>query len=122
MKTILIIDDDELFRFILGEWMRTEGFHPIEAGNGHEAVQLAHAHQPALIFCDIEMPHKDGIAVLTELRNHPRTATIPFFFLTGETSWHTASLQQLGADGVITKDGTTDAIRQVLNQLDDVTD
>ncbi len=40
---------------------------------------------PDIVICDIEMPRLKGFDVLTEMRKDPKTAAIPFVFLTGKT-------------------------------------
>lgn len=79
MKTILVIDDNDIFRFVIAEWLKTEGFHPITAEDGFDGVRLAQSHQPALIFCDVNMPAIKGFEVLKELHNDLNTSHIPYF-------------------------------------------
>lgn len=116
MKTILVIDDNEAFRFILAEWLRTEGFYSIAAENGFDGIQLAHFHCPDLILCDLNMSEMNGIEVLRQLRDDRNTSHIPFFFLTSERNLNPGLMGQLGATGIIEKDATIDKLRQALLQ------
>ena len=117
MKTILIVDDNKIFRLILAEWLETEGFYPITAEDGFEGVQLAQSHQPDLIFCDVEMPTMSGIEVLKQLRNDLNTSHIPFFFLTSEVNLKPSIMQQLGASGVILKGAEIQELHQALTLI-----
>ncbi|MCU0547769.1 MAG: EAL domain-containing protein [Leptolyngbya sp. Prado105] len=85
MKTILIIEDDELIRNNLLEILELEGFRGIEAENGRIGIQKARAYHPDLILCDVCMPELDGYEVLENLRSHTQTATIPVIFLTAKS-------------------------------------
>ncbi|MBD2464763.1 response regulator [Oscillatoria sp. FACHB-1407] len=116
MKTILVIDNNETFRVILADWLRTEGFYPITAENGFEGIQLARSHCPDLVLCDVNMPEMNGVEVLKQLRNDRNTLRIPFFFLTSDRSLNLSLIQQLGATGIIKKDAEIDKLRQALVQ------
>lgn len=114
MKTVLVIDDDEMFRFILAQWLKAEGFHPITAEDGFEGVRLAQVHQPDLIFCDFNMPLINGIEVLEQLHNNLNTSHIPFFFLTSETGLQQGIMQHPGAIGIISKGAEIRELYQAL--------
>ncbi|WP_234488619.1 bifunctional diguanylate cyclase/phosphodiesterase [Oxynema sp. CENA135] len=104
MKTILVIEDEEFVRANILEILDSMNFETLGAENGKIGVELAQQHLPDLILCDIKMPELDGYGVLTELRQDPTTATIPFIFLTAKAE--VADLRQgmnLGADDYLTK-------------------
>lgn len=104
MNQILVIEDELLVRENILERLEIEGFDTISAANGLEGVQLAIEHKPNLVICDVMMPELDGYGVLTELRQNPATATIPFIFLTAKAD--KVDLRQgmeLGADDYLTK-------------------
>ncbi|MCX6954746.1 MAG: response regulator transcription factor [Verrucomicrobia bacterium] len=83
MKRILVIDDEAKIRTHTAELLRLEGFEVTEARNGREGADKARATPPDLIVCDITMPEMNGHRVLETLRADPRTAHVPFVFLTG---------------------------------------
>lgn len=104
MTTILVIEDDPDIRDIISEILEAIDFQVFQADNGAIGVQLAQAHLPDLILCDISMAELDGFGVLSALRQSPSTATIPFIFLTARVD--RADIRQgmqLGADDYITK-------------------
>ncbi len=101
---ILIIDDDEAIRTRLQDILQYEGFIVLTAENGLAGFQLAQQELPDLIICDILMPELNGFGVLLKLRQIPSTATVPFIFLTGQTTQHDMrSGMELGADDYLTK-------------------
>src|SRR5215510_8406414 len=83
VKRILVIDDDARLREHYVELLRLEGYDVFEARNGREGVERARRDPPDLVLCDITMPEMNGHRVLETLRAEPRTAHLPFVFLTG---------------------------------------
>jgi CheY-like chemotaxis protein len=77
METILVIDDDDLFRQTLETVLRRAGYRVLAATNGRDGIELFHAHQPDLVVTDVRMPGKDGFEVIRELRqDYPDVRTI----------------------------------------------
>src|SRR5439155_23748628 len=101
---ILVVDDEVSVRHLLQVMLTTEGYQPLLAANGAEALQIAHEHLPALVLLDWMMPILDGIATLQALRNDPATARLSVVMLTdrqGDSDMAQAMVQ--GADFYITK-------------------
>lgn len=101
---ILVIEDEQAVRENLLELLAAENFEVFGASNGKSGIELAKAHQPDLIICDVMMPELDGFGVLSCLRSSLETATIPFIFLTAKVE--NTDLRQgmsLGADDYLTK-------------------
>ncbi len=104
MKTILVIEDDELIRNNLLEILELEGFRAIEAENGQVGIQKARAYLPDLVLCDICMPELDGYGVLESLRSTSQTSTIPIVFLTAKSEQRDMRHgMNLGADDYLVK-------------------
>ncbi|HEY9262829.1 hybrid sensor histidine kinase/response regulator transcription factor [Chitinophaga sp.] len=103
MFTILLVEDNEDFRFYLKDNLRNT-YKVIEATNGKEGWQKALSLHPQLIVSDITMPQMDGISLLQKLKADKRTAHIPVILLTALTN----EAQQIsglatGANDYITK-------------------
>jgi CheY-like chemotaxis protein len=77
------VDDDAESQELYVEILRWAGFDVFTAGDGTAAVEAASEQHPEAVLLDIEMPRKDGLAVLSELRSLPETAMIPVIALTG---------------------------------------
>src|SRR5262245_44016599 len=72
---ILIIEDDEILRDLVAEWLTATDYRVRVAPEGSAGLTTIHDHPPALVVTDIHMPVANGAAVITELRRtHP---TIP---------------------------------------------
>ncbi len=65
---ILVVEDNQINRFILREMLAADGHRVVEAVDGLEGVNLAQKHRFDLIFMDISMPALDGIAATVRLR------------------------------------------------------
>ena len=104
VKRILVIDDDAKLRQHYVELLRLEGYEVAEARNGREGVEAARRDAPDLVLCDITMPEMNGHRVLETLRAEPRTANLPFVFLTGWSEQEDVRTgMNLGADDYLTK-------------------
>lgn len=68
MPSLLLIDDDELFRETLALALTERGFEVMQARDGEEGVRLFRVVPADLVLTDIVMPNKEGVAVVTELR------------------------------------------------------
>ena len=105
MKTnILIIEDNDDIRESTAEILELADYNVITAENGKKGVDLAQKHFPDLILCDIMMPVLDGYGVLYLLNKNPRTAAIPFIFLTAKAERvDMRKGMEMGADDYLTK-------------------
>lgn len=104
VKRILVIDDDTKLRHQCAELLRLEGYEVTEARNGREGVDQARRNVPDLVLCDVSMPELNGHRVLETLRAEPRTAHVPFVFLTGWGEQHDVRAgMNLGADDYLVK-------------------
>jgi DNA-binding NarL/FixJ family response regulator len=66
---MLVADDHEVVRTGLVSLLADSNVEIIaEAGNGHEAVQMAVAHRPDVVLLDIRMPDSDGLEALEKIR------------------------------------------------------
>jgi two-component system, chemotaxis family, chemotaxis protein CheY len=88
----LIIDDSQSFREVVEAGLIELGVEHIEqAADGKIAFKMilnaAESNQPySMIFCDIHMPHVDGLRLLEMLRAEPKTKNTPVIMVTTESS------------------------------------
>ena len=77
-KRVLIIDDDETFRYVMKQIIRNEPrYEVLEASDGGDGLRQARDEQPDVIVLDLQMPNVDGFTVLQELNADKRTSIIP---------------------------------------------
>ena len=82
--TVLVVDDDEVSRYLLKNLLHGANFRVSEASNGVEGLQTAQAVIPRVVFLDLNMPDLSGFEVLERLKNEPRTAEIPVIIYTSK--------------------------------------
>jgi CheY-like chemotaxis protein len=104
MAKILIADDSPMVRKIAKMSLEKGGHVVIEAGDGKEALDQAHAEKPDIVLLDAEMPEMDGWEASKALKGDPATAAIPVLMCTGhDLSDDPGQLTEAGANGFITK-------------------
>lgn len=75
-RRFLVADDNAVNRRLLSEFIRRHGGLVRQAEDGNEAVRAYAESQPDLVFMDVHMPGKDGIAALEEIRGADPSARI----------------------------------------------
>ena len=75
--TILLVEDDNVIREILGRLMSLEGYHVVGAANGKEALDLLKTLRPKLILLDLMMPTMNGWEFAEALNKDTALAKIP---------------------------------------------
>lgn len=101
MERILIVDDNPDIREVLGTYAAKEGFEPITAKDGFEALDLFRKTSPAVILLDVMMPGMDGYRVCERIRSE---SDVPIILITakGEDYERVMGLD-IGADDYIVK-------------------
>ena len=105
-ETVLIADDDGDILALLAEVLEPEGLHVLLAADGEAALQLARTARPSILLLDWQMPGRDGLDVLRELRGSDDVALqrMPVLMLTARSgSEDTAAGFEAGATDYITK-------------------
>jgi signal transduction histidine kinase/CheY-like chemotaxis protein len=74
---ILLIDDEEISRYVFKQFLAGAPYVISEATTGLEGLRRARAEQPQLIVLDLAMPGMDGYQVLAQLQADPATKEIP---------------------------------------------
>ncbi len=80
-KSILIAEDEEMYRKVLKNKLEKDGFNVLIATNGEEALQIARTNQLDLILMDLIMPVKDGFHTLKEMKSDERLKDIKVLIL-----------------------------------------
>ncbi|MCP4691759.1 MAG: response regulator, partial [Desulfobacterales bacterium] len=83
---ILVVDDAETSREMLGELLTRVNLNVLAAVNGEEAVLLAGEYKPDVILMDIRMPVMDGYEATAKIKNNLETNGIPVIALTASTT------------------------------------
>jgi two-component system, OmpR family, response regulator ResD len=100
-KTVLIVDDEEDMRFLVGMYLENAGFSYLEAENGEEALQILKNNKVDVILIDVMMPKMDGFTLCARIREQ---SDIPILFLTARgDEWDKVKGLKLGGDDYIVK-------------------
>jgi DNA-binding NarL/FixJ family response regulator len=98
-KTILIVDDSDIVRRILREFLTrhtsVEAFQ--EASDGRQAIAIAQAKEPDLIILDLSMPGMNGFKAAAELKRIAPQVPILLFTM------HDTRAEEVGVDAVVSK-------------------
>ena len=76
---ILIVEDEEMIREGVSDYLTDCGYETLEAADGQEALEKFSSYEVALILLDIQMPKLNGLEVLAEIR---KTSQVPVLMLT----------------------------------------
>ncbi|MDR0859269.1 MAG: response regulator transcription factor [Oscillospiraceae bacterium] len=113
---ILVCDDDREIAAAIAVYLEHEGYTPLLAYNGREALELAASRDIQLIIMDVMMPVMDGIAATLELR---KRANIPVIMLSAKSEDTDKIIGlNMGADDYVTKPfNPLELIARVKSQL-----
>jgi putative two-component system response regulator len=103
--TVLVVDDEEDVRVVLGRLLDREGYGVALAADGASALEAVAEHTPDVVLLDVRMPGDiDGFDVCRRLRSDPATRLLPVVIITG---FHARTDRLLGieagADDLLTK-------------------
>ena len=79
---ILLLEDDDVQRERVREWLEGQPWIVQEAANGREALARLQAEKPDVILLDLMMPEMDGFAVVAALQKQPEWRDIPVIVIT----------------------------------------
>ena len=98
---ILIVDDEEMIRDVLREYVEFEGNEAFEAADGMEAVKLCREKDYDLILMDVMMPKLDGFSAVKEIR---KTSDVPVIMLSARGEEYDKLFGfELGVDDYVVK-------------------
>lgn len=119
MARILLIDDDDSLRAMLGIYLARAGHTVIQAHDGQEGLELFPATAADLVITDMMMPKKDGLEVLRALRdNQPPVKIIAMSGGGRPDEEHPlVTARTLGAVRVLAKPFTCDVLKAVINEV-----
>lgn len=82
-KKVLIVDDDPDVRMFNSTVVEENGYIPVEASNGEEALQIIEKEPPAIVLLDVLMPKQSGIRLYRILKTDKSLVDIPVIILSG---------------------------------------
>ncbi|HIE65703.1 MAG: response regulator transcription factor [Nitrospira sp.] len=103
-QIIMIVDDEADLTRLVAYHLKQEGFIPVCASNGSEALKEIAAQAISLVILDVMMPGVGGLDVCRQLRSRAETASLPVILLTARADESDKVIGlELGADDYVTK-------------------
>lgn len=117
-QDLLLVDDEEGIRNVLGIALTDLGYSVLKAGNGHEGLTLFRRYNPPIVITDIKMPVMDGVELLKRIKQeNPDTEVI---VLTGHGDMDLAiQCLKLEATDFVTKPINDDAMDIALKRANE---
>ncbi len=82
MKTVLIVEDNDLNMKLFHDLLDAHGYRALQTRDGMEALELAREHHPDLILMDIQLPEVSGLEVTKWLKDDEQLRDIPVIAVT----------------------------------------
>jgi CheY-like chemotaxis protein len=84
-RTILIVEDNDLFRGMLSSMLALRGYTIVVARRGSEGLEIGATQQIDAALTDVDMPEMDGFEFCAQLREQQKAAgrDIPVWIMTG---------------------------------------
>lgn len=118
-RSVLLVDDQSMFRVLLSEMLKELNFTYIEAAkNGEEALAALKFRTYSLIISDYNMGPINGLELLEAIKHDERHRSTPFVMISAkQEAEFAAKAIALGADAYLTRPIHFDALRAALEKL-----
>ena len=117
-QQILVVDDSEDMRVLLGWVLEKAGYRVIFAADGQASLTQAKLHRPDLILMDLSLPDINGWEAVAHLRKMPEFRTTPIIAVTAHVSpVETEHAMAIGCTAHIGKPFDTRVLLQELARL-----
>jgi len=114
---VVIADDSRLMRAMIKRVLSSLGAEVVgEASNGEEAVKLIKEVKPDLAILDINMPKKDGLNVVKEVREAGMDTKVAFLTALNQP-WVIEEAKKLGVTAFIPKPFKSEDLKKVISNV-----
>jgi len=104
VKRLMAVDDSITVRKVLKSTFSNAGYEVIEAEDGDDAIQKLSSGSIDILVTDLNMPNKNGVELIKEVRQRPGNRFLPIVMLTSDTQSEMKEAgKSAGASGWITK-------------------
>lgn len=116
--TFLIIDDSDIIRNSLRNFLSEYELEVITCNDGLEGIQKAIEYKPKLIFLDLMMPNLDGLRMLKVIKILEDIKNLPVIVISGHTDKNNVlAAMQAGAVRVLSKPLNKDVLYKCINEV-----
>ncbi len=117
MANVLIVDDEEMDRFLEAKIIENAGHTPVFAGDGEAAMQMYLDNDIALVITDLRMPKVDGLSLIRNILAHDPEAAI---IAVSSLAQHLEAAEEYGAIAALVKpvepQDLVEAVEEVLGK------
>lgn len=116
--TVLVVDDDDLLRESITDFLELEGASTFSASNGlkaFEIIQESH-HNIDIIISDIRMPECSGIDLLNMIKNYEEKSP-PVIMMSSFSDYSEDTLRSLGAIGMFQKPSSFKNLKELIIEI-----
>ena len=118
LRSILVVDDDEVMRSGLKRILEAEGYRVLLAVDGLELSKTLENTRLDLILLDVNLPWVDGFELCRMLKDHPVLKQVPLILVSARKSKGDIEMGfAAGCDDYITKPFDVDYINQVIHKM-----
>jgi CheY-like chemotaxis protein len=124
-KLILIVDDEEINREMIGSVLEDAGYNVFKAGDARTAINtsIEYKDKISVILMDLVMPDNDGFLAITTIKAHRLTKLIPIMALTASNDKESViKAMNAGADDYLTKPFDPDELINRVHILSKISD
>ena len=115
---IMVVDDCQTTRKLLGHYLRSKGYSVVFAENGLDALEKLGTAGVNLIVTDLNMPYMDGIELVKTLRADPAWSEIPILMVTTEEDdIEREKAYNAGTNGYLVKPVNAEVITQKIKEI-----
>jgi DNA-binding response OmpR family regulator len=101
METIIVVDDDKVFRELLTTVLNMEGYRAVLRSAPEDVVPTVREEDPALVLMDVHIHSQDTLGTLHELKGDESLSAIPVVMTSGMD--HARECISAGADAFVLK-------------------
>lgn len=118
-QTILVVDNLEEVRGVIGGWLARQGYRVAEAGGGDEAVGEARRVLPDLILMDLKMPGgMDGVSAAHAIHGDVGLRHVPIVAISADNTEHSkGKAREAGFSDYLVKPFAAEELGDVLSRL-----
>jgi CheY-like chemotaxis protein len=117
VKTILVVEDYEDSRYMLGRLLELSGYRVVEAADGREGVNVAERERPDVVLMDLQMPVLDGFTATSLIRRTANISQVPIVAVSAQsTEEFVSAAARVGCDRFVSKPVDFDQLLEIVRE------
>ena len=117
VKTVLLVEDYDDSRYMLGRLLEMSGYRVLEAADGREAVEIAERECPDVVLMDLQMPVLDGFTATSLIRRIESTCRVPVVAVSAQsTDDFISAARRVGCDRFVSKPVDFDLLLEIVRE------